>query len=227
MIYSDLNIEPIDQGEDLWWVFHLSRMCNLKTFESLLLTFGENNMKVVAEQFDDANKPEFFRSILVMEIEGSHSIYFTACNDPEWPMFYFGMHAENVLPPHSPAARLNADLFLEYGRICYRELRPMYAFAENLNVDIVREDIELYHLTHICWAQMFGPNFVKGLDREMLINAPAWRNENLEDGGILYCLSATPFLYHGSRQYWNEARRYFKEHRLNPVEWSDIPGQLI
>lgn len=133
------------------------------------------------------------------------------------------MHAEHVIPPESSEARLNADLFLEYGKLCYRVLKPLYAFAENLNIHIAMDDVRAYRLTHICWAQFFGPDFVQEVGQEVLMNAPVWRNENLGDGGLLYVLAPSPYLHRGPRQYWDQAREYFARHVSTPIEWSDFP----
>jgi hypothetical protein len=48
------------------------------------------------------------------------------------------------------------------------------------------EEIAAGKLRFVFWANFFGPAYVEQYGREFLWNAPGWRVEELEDGGILY-----------------------------------------
>jgi hypothetical protein len=217
MIYQDHNIEPIDFGEDLWWNFYLQKPLGMETRRPLVDSFTRLGMQVAGEYVSDPHYQLLFH-------DEEAGIYFEVSNgDDVSSHLTLGMRADEVLPPDSLLARLNADRFLEYGKVCYQALQPVYAFAENLNTYVERDDVEACQLTHICWAQFFGPDFARGIGRKVLINAPAWRNENLGDGGLLYVLAASPYLYQGPWQYWEAARQYFEQHIPRPIVWSDMP----
>jgi hypothetical protein len=206
-----------DMVEDLWWVFHLSQDIYPGVQHDLTKAFCQCEIQVVSEHLSEP----FFR--ILFQDTMTDVLFQISSPDDLAPYLFLGIKADFVLPPETPASRLNADLFLEYGKLCYEILRPKHAFAENLNTHIEMADVDASRLTHICWANLFGPRFVKGIGREILINAPAWRNENLGDGGILYVLAASPYLYRGPRQYWEAARQYFRQHIPRPIVWSDMP----
>jgi hypothetical protein len=44
-------------------------------------------------------------------------------------------------------------------------------------------------LPHIYWANFFSPAYVEQLGRDRLMNAPGWKKESLNDGGLLYVLT--------------------------------------
>ena len=113
--------------------------------------------------------------------------------------FYRKNVAQSSHPPTSQAARVNSDLFLEHGKVCYRILRPLYAFSWSLNDYVERYQVEVFRLTHIFWAQFFGPDFSYSIGRNFLAGAPAWRNENMDDEGLLYVLAESPYLFNGPR----------------------------
>lgn len=206
----------IDPTEDLWWVFHLNEAQTISVVEPLIEQLVERDMRVV----DRHVSSPYFRVILQDE---DAQIYFEFSNpsDDRAPYLFLGTLAEPFLAVDSLTSRLLADRFLEYGKVCYRFLQPLYAFADSMNTYIKREDIQSYQLTHMCWAQFFGSDFVRGFGDKILLNGPAWRNENMGDGGVLYVLSAEPYLSHGPRQYWSQAKEYFAQYISNPMVWHD------
>jgi len=212
------NESVIDETEDLWWVFYLSQAARQNLGHDLMETFRRRGMQVVSEYLSQP----FFRIVLCDALTGIHFEISNASDDLK-PYLFLGMKADQVLPSDSATARLNSDLFLELGKVCYEVLRPRYAFGENLNMYVETEDINAGRLTHICWANLFGPRFVESVGRDLLTSAPAWRNENLTDGGLLYVLAASPYLYQGSQQCWEAARQYFGQNVSHAIVWSDEP----
>lgn len=221
MIYLDLGMEPFDQGDDLWWFFHLHHPCQQHEYRNLITGLEKYGLKLVGEQMNDAYDPDIFHAVLNSEEYGMQMTLFNASDAPH---LFFGTRAEYVIPPDAPLSRLHADVWLDLGKACWREMQPLYGFAENLNTYVERENIETHHITKMVWAQFFGREFVRDIGHRILQNAPAWRNENLDDGGILYVLSVTPYQYQGPRQYWTAARAYFRHHLPNSdIQWSDMP----
>ena len=209
----------IDETEDLWWVFYLSQIVRQDLGYSLAKVFTQRGMQVISEHLSQP-----FFQIVVRDTLTDIRIEISNASDDLKPYLFLGMKADLVLPPDAVTARLNADLFLELGKIGYQVLQPKYAFGENLNMYVEMADVDASRLTHVCWANLFGPQFVRGIGRDLLINAPAWRNENLGDGGLLYVLAASPYLYQGPQQYWGAARQYFNQHIPGVIVWSDMPG---
>ncbi len=220
---SDINvgIEPIDPyidaWDDLWWVFYLRDTCRLETYQELIRELARYEFQIVREWKDDVEAPKMFQAVLY---DNSYSTYFEIINAPDTPMFYIGTYKDDFLPSSSPTARLNSDWFLEIGKICYQVLRPIYGFAEDMNAFVDWSHIEHHRLTHVFWAQLFDKEFVQQLQLQRLLGAPAWRNENLSDGGLLYVLAATPYLNDGPRQFWQPARNYFARQGFLDLEWS-------
>lgn len=217
MTPNNLEWFVIDSTEDLWWVFYLEQPPQIQGLQPLVDQFANLGCHVA-----DLQRSECFFRILLQEPGGSY-LELSNSSDDISPHLFLGALADRFLPPDSAEATLQSDRFLEYGRICYRSMEPLYAFAEDLNVYVEMEAVRAHRLTHVFWAQLFGPGYVQGLGQEILMNAPAWRSEIMGNGGVSYVLAATPYLYRGPHQYWSAAREYFKQNLPHPIEWSDDP----
>jgi hypothetical protein len=75
---------------------------------------------------------------------------------------------------------------LQFGTSLYPQLCPQYGSLDDFGEpDITEEDVKRLHLNRICWANFFGPAYVNRLGRSFLHDAPAWKVEDLPDGGVL------------------------------------------
>jgi len=207
----------LDIAEDLWWIFYLRQALARDQVQPLVdhfLTLGlrlENDY-AVGHRY----------SIILRDSERNDVFEMTNPSDRPAPHLFFGTASDYFIPPDSALVRLRADCILEFGKVIYHHLHPDYAFCESLGRYIELEELLHGKLTHLCWAQCFGPQVVERIGRAELAHAPAWRNENLEDGGLLYVLAATPYLGRGPRQYWQQARAYFAGLGL-PLTLSTLP----
>lgn len=201
--------DVVDLVEDLWWIFYLTSATNADIRERLLGAFALRSLVPLEERI---HPPEC--EITLHDPEAD--LRMRIIGDDDVSHLYLGVHAFHFKPPQSALARLHAD------KVCYQIAKPAYAFAENVNAYVERDDVARGRLTHVFWAQFFGPDFVHLCGSEILRDAPGWRNENTGDGGILYVLSASPFLYRGPRQFWQQARDYFSRHVANRIRWSDL-----
>ena len=93
--------------------------------------------------------------------------------------------------PKGPSLR-----FLHLGRRLYPTVRPRYGWIERLNFwkpenagYTTRQDVENLEFPHVYWANFFSPEYVNRLGKEFLMQAPGWKHEELDDGGVLYVLS--------------------------------------
>jgi hypothetical protein len=209
----------IDPTEDLWWMFYLREPQTAETVQPLMDALCQQGLEVCRTAVSDTHF-----STLLMDHQAAFYLELTNPSDDVAPYLFLGAQGDRFLPANSAEARLRSDYLLEYGKLCYRVMRPQYAFAESANTYVEPKDIEQHRLTHVCWAQLIGPQFVSGFGRDLLVNAPAWRNENLEDGGLLYVLAASPYLTRGPRQVWQQARDYLGRHVAGPMWWADQPG---
>lgn len=217
-MYMELGLEPIDQDEDLWWIFHLHDMRGTAIYSASTSVLRFTKAVIIGEQMDNHRKPETFQMLLH---DTEYDAYLEMFRPGDAPVFYLGIKARHMLPSDSPSASLYADMFIRYGKLLYEVFHPIYAYAENLSTVVDRESVEQYLLTHVFWAQCFGPGFMNEVGDEVLRNAPAWRSEGLNDGGLLYVLAASPYLFHGIRQYWQTSREYFQKHGLVSIQWAD------
>jgi hypothetical protein len=79
-----------------------------------------------------------------------------------------------------------ADGQLALGQMLYPKLRPTYGSIDESGGNRVGKYLERTELRYIFWANFFGPKFVEGLGRKFLLDAPGWKKQELDDGGILY-----------------------------------------
>ncbi len=83
--------------------------------------------------------------------------------------------------------------FLDIGKGLYEVLRPSFGWIDfDYGLRTTHEDIEALELPTLYWANFFGPAYVKKIGRERILSAPAWRIEELPDGGLLYVLASCP-----------------------------------
>lgn len=89
----------------------------------------------------------------------------------------------------------NARRLLELAKVIYNTIQPRFAWIERCHWKghTTPDDVMKLKLPHIYWANFFSPAYVEELGREFLLNAPGWKKEPLDDGGLLYVLS--PSLY--------------------------------
>jgi hypothetical protein len=87
-----------------------------------------------------------------------------------------------------------ARFYLDIGKGLYTILQPTFGWIEwDLEwLPTKHEDIENLRLPALYWANFFGPPYVRQLGREKILKAPAWRIEELPDGGLLYILASSP-----------------------------------
>lgn len=86
--------------------------------------------------------------------------------------------------------------FLHLGKRLYQTVQPRYGWIERLTFwnpekagYTMWEDVEQLGLPHIYWANFFGPAYVEKLGKDILMQAPGWKVEELNDGGLVYVLS--------------------------------------
>jgi hypothetical protein len=87
-----------------------------------------------------------------------------------------------------------ARFYLDIGKGLYTILQPTFGWIEwDLEwLPTKHEDIENLRLPALYWANFFGPPYVRKLGRDKILKAPAWRIEELPDGGLLYILASSP-----------------------------------
>jgi hypothetical protein len=81
--------------------------------------------------------------------------------------------------------------FLEIGKKLYEVLGPSFGWIDlYYGLLTTHEDVESLSLPRLYWANFFGPLYVEKIGRDKLLNAPAWKIEELVDSGILYVLAS-------------------------------------
>ncbi len=100
--------------------------------------------------------------------------------------------------------------FLHLGEQLYTVVQPVFGWIERcpLSGYTASEDVEKLEVPHLYWANFFGPEYVRKVGREYLLNAPGWKKEGLENGGFLYVLSPS-LSGTGPRAVVEEVKRYF------------------
>lgn len=76
---------------------------------------------------------------------------------------------------------------LALGYILYPYLSPLYGWIDKAgDKTLGAKSVKRTELKYIFWANFVGPAYVQKFGRDFLLNAPGWKKEELEDGGILY-----------------------------------------
>jgi hypothetical protein len=80
------------------------------------------------------------------------------------------------------------ELFLDLVEATYRVWHPIYSFlgeASGVLPYTSREEALALEPRWLYDINVFGPEYVRHLGRERLLNAPAWKVKELADGGVL------------------------------------------
>jgi hypothetical protein len=103
-----------------------------------------------------------------------------------------------------------ANGMLALGLLLYPFLHPKFGWIDELgNNSPTEKSIEATELKYIFWANFFGPEYVNKYSRAFLLNAPGWRKEELDDGGILYVVGESYFDWWKYRFHGQEILDYF------------------
>jgi hypothetical protein len=74
-----------------------------------------------------------------------------------------------------------------FAELLYPHLRPKYGWIDEPSGNLPSaKSIAATRREYIFWANFFGPEYVERYGRDFLLNAPGWKVEQLDDGGILY-----------------------------------------
>lgn len=177
-----------------------------KSLEAIFQVFIANQFEVrhvrVADEIYDADI-EMFRKAYVTQ-----AISFSAVND-SWPIEVFqqiawgetqmGGERRAYIRTSTESVALWREeydnsryctLFLELGKHLYEVVKPSFGWIDLYHGwTTTHEDIESINLTHLYWANFFGPRYMECIGRDKILNAPAWDIEELSDGGLLYLLA--------------------------------------
>ena len=83
-----------------------------------------------------------------------------------------------------------AQALLKLAFNLYSMLQPVFCWVDGTGYDTPNEkEIATLSLRKIMWANFYGPEYVDKYGREFLLNAPGWKKEELNDGGIAYIIS--------------------------------------
>jgi hypothetical protein len=84
----------------------------------------------------------------------------------------------------------HAQALLKFAFNLYFLLKPIFCWVDGVGYDTPSEkEIAALSLRKIMWANFYGPEYVRKYGREFLLNAPGWKKEELNDGGIAYVIS--------------------------------------
>ena len=104
----------------------------------------------------------------------------------------------------------HAQALLKLAFNLYFILQPVFCWIDGVGYDTPNEkEITTLNLRKIMWANFYGPEYVRKYGREFLLNAPGWKKEELNDGGIAYIISPS-YLKRPETVSTKEITAYFK-----------------
>jgi hypothetical protein len=81
-----------------------------------------------------------------------------------------------------------------FARLLYARLKPKFGCVDEMGDNMIGgKSVKKTELKHIFWTNFFGPAYVEKLGKEFLLEAPGWKKEELEDGGVLYVATESYF----------------------------------
>jgi|SRR5580765_1256520 len=77
-----------------------------------------------------------------------------------------------------------------FARMIYPRLRPSYGWIDESGyvepTDVIRKGEPRF----LSWANIFGPKLVQHIGLEFVLEAPGWKKEKLDDGGLLFVVES-------------------------------------
>lgn len=109
---------------------------------------------------------------------------------PDIPSITLSINSWYVKPWRNDQPELIHEFVLEL----YDYLSPLYVYGENYldESSLSREGITSGQLEDLFWVNGFGPEMAASIGRERLLNAPAWRVDECDDGGVFLWQSPLP-----------------------------------
>jgi hypothetical protein len=117
---------------------------------------------------------------------------------------------------------------LGFAKMMYSRLRPRFGWIDEFGSIDSEKVASKGQIRFLFWSNVFGPDLVRKIGRDFLMNAPGWKKEELDDGGILYVVEAQYHKWHAhpsraALQYFQAMMPKIRHYRAKPVE---LPGEL-
>ena len=111
-----------------------------------------------------------------------------------------------TMPWRNEEPSLIHDFVLEL----YDYLSPMYVYGDTYldESSLTTDGVDCGQLEDLFWVNGFGPEMTEQIGRERLLEAPAWRVDDCEDGGVFLWLSPLP-LSESRNERMDALRAYF------------------
>jgi hypothetical protein len=83
---------------------------------------------------------------------------------------------------------------LAFGELLYPHLRPTFGYIDDQGDNRPQgNNLKNAQLKYVLWANFYSPAYVAKHGRKFLLGAPGWKNQELDDGGILYVVTESYF----------------------------------
>lgn len=138
---------------------------------------------------------------------------------PSVPALEMDVSEDDIAGHEGDRARIH--LLLSMVEVVHAALDARYAYGFDTNhVGSVGEDWGLdkpvtdeslseNRIAEVSWLMLFGPEMVGEYGREWLLDAPAWKRTELDDGGIMLVASPDPTDYETFTDGREKLREYF------------------
>lgn len=106
----------------------------------------------------------------------------------------------------------SVEIVIELSKKLYAYLSPIYGFGEygvGWREIPSKEDILSGNVMRFCWTNFVPNNLVEKMGRKKLLSAPAWKVEELNDGGVLLVLAQNPLNINEVESKKIELMKYF------------------
>lgn len=94
-------------------------------------------------------------------------------------------------------------LIYEFVLELYDYLSPLYIYGDTYldEASLSREGVKNGQLEDLFWVNGYGPEMTERLGRDRLLNAPAWRIDECDDGGVFLWISPLPLSESRNQRY--------------------------
>jgi hypothetical protein len=119
-----------------------------------------------------------------------------------------------------------------FAKMIYPHLRPHFGWTDEFGDIDSEKVVSRSRVRFLFWASIFGPDLVRRIGKEFLLNAPGWKKEEQDDGSVLYVVDEHYSNWHArpsqaAIQYFQAKMPQIQPYRASAVSLPNAVARMV